>query len=70
MIPQHHHTQQTQPSNLAQTHLTTSSGAPVDNNDHILTAGPRGPALLQDFNFLNKIQKFDRERIPERAAHA
>lgn len=50
--------------------LTTSSGIPVDNNQHVLTAGPRGPVLLQDSNFLNKIQHFDRERIPERAAHA
>ena len=35
-----------------------------------MTAGPRGPILLQDLAFMNKIQKFDRERIPERAAHA
>ena len=50
--------------------LTTSSGIPVDNNMHVMTAGGRGPMLLQDLHFLNKIQKFDRERIPERAAHA
>lgn len=50
--------------------LTTSTGIPVDNNEHVLTAGPRGPILLQDLQFINKIQKFDRERIPERAAHA
>ena len=50
--------------------LTNSAGNPVDNNTHVLTAGGRGPMLLQDFQFLNKIQKFDRERIPERAAHA
>ncbi|CDW91299.1 catalase [Stylonychia lemnae] len=50
--------------------LTTSSGIPIDNNQHVLTAGARGPILLQDTNFINKIQKFDRERIPERAAHA
>lgn len=35
--------------------LTTSTGIPYDNNQHVLTAGARGPILLQDFPFLNKI---------------
>ena len=50
--------------------LTTSCGNPVDDNKNSMTAGERGPMLLQDVSFINKIQKFDRERIPERAAHA
>ncbi|VFR46019.1 Catalase [plant metagenome] len=54
----------------AQTALTTAAGAPVPNNNHTLTAGPRGPALLQDVWFLEKLAHFDRERIPERVVHA
>ena len=50
--------------------LTTSNGAPVDNNQNIMTAGPRGPVLLQDFHFMDKMSHFDRERIPERVVHA
>ena len=50
--------------------LTTAAGAPVPNNNHTLTAGPRGPALLQDVWLLEKLAHFDRERIPERVVHA
>ncbi len=50
--------------------LTTSFGAPVPDNQNILTAGPRGPALLQDVWFLEKMAHFDREVIPERRMHA
>jgi len=50
--------------------LTTSSGMPVDNNQFSMTAGPRGPILLQDFHLIDKLAKFDRERIPERVVHA
>jgi len=50
--------------------LTTSSGNPVDNNQNSMTAGPRGPTLLQDFTFMDKMSHFDRERIPERVVHA
>ncbi|VGO08304.1 Catalase [plant metagenome] len=53
-----------------QTALTTAAGAAVPNNNHTLTAGPRGPALLQDVWFLEKLAHFDRERIPERVVHA
>jgi catalase len=53
-----------------QTALTTAAGAPVPNNNHTMTAGPRGPALLQDVWFLEKLAHFDRERIPERVVHA
>ncbi|MEB0164897.1 catalase, partial [Glaciimonas sp. CA11.2] len=50
--------------------LTTAAGAPVPDNQNIQTAGPRGPALLQDVWFLEKLAHFDREVIPERRMHA
>lgn len=50
--------------------LTTSNGAPVDDNQNSLTAGPDGPILIQDFHLIDKIAHFDRERIPERVVHA
>lgn len=50
--------------------MTTTAGAPVANNQDSLTAGPRGPMLLQDLWFLEKLAHFDREVIPERRMHA
>lgn len=50
--------------------LTTSAGAPVTDNQNVMTAGPRGPMLLQDVWFLEKLAHFDREVIPERRMHA
>ncbi len=50
--------------------LTTAAGAPVANNQDSLTAGPRGPMLLQDIWYLEKLAHFDREVIPERRMHA
>jgi len=50
--------------------LTTAFGAPVPDDNNILTAGPRGPALLQDVWLLEKLAHFDREVIPERRMHA
>ena len=50
--------------------LTTNAGAPVVDNENSLTAGPRGPMLLQDTWFLEKLAHFDREVIPERRMHA
>ena len=50
--------------------LRTVAGAPVDNNQDTMTAGKRGPALLQDAWFLEKMAHFDREVIPERRMHA
>jgi catalase len=50
--------------------LTTEFGAPIADDNNILTAGPRGPALLQDVWFLEKMSHFDREVIPERRMHA
>lgn len=50
--------------------LTTNAGAPVADNQNVMTAGPRGPQLLQDVWFLEKLAHFDREVIPERRMHA
>ena len=50
--------------------LTTNFGAPLPSNEHVLTAGERGPVLLQDHYFIEKMAHFDRERIPERVVHA
>ncbi|MCX2480290.1 catalase [Pedobacter sp. MC2016-15] len=50
--------------------LTTRTGSPVTDNQNIMTAGRRGPALLQDAWFLEKMAHFDREVIPERRMHA
>jgi catalase len=50
--------------------LTHTSGAPVEDNQNVMTAGKRGPLLLQDTWFLEKLAHFDREVIPERRMHA
>lgn len=50
--------------------LTTAAGCPVVDNQNVMTAGPRGPQLLQDVWFLEKLAHFDREVIPERRMHA
>jgi catalase len=50
--------------------LTTTNGAPVADNQNSLSAGPRGPLLLQDFHLLEKLAHQNRERIPERTVHA
>ncbi|GAB6407463.1 catalase [Pseudomonas sp. MHK4] len=50
--------------------LTSINGAPVADNFNIQTAGPRGPAMLQDVWLLEKLAHFDREVIPERRMHA
>ncbi len=50
--------------------LTTNHGLPISDNQNQLKAGVRGPVLLEDFIFREKIQHFDHERIPERIVHA
>ena len=50
--------------------LTTESGASVADNQNSLTAGPRGPLLVQDWQLFEKHAHFNRERIPERVVHA
>lgn len=50
--------------------LTSVSGRPIAENQNVKTAGKRGPMLLEDFWFLEKLAHFDREVIPERRMHA
>ena len=50
--------------------LTTTAGAPVADNQNSITAGPRGPVLLQDYQLIEKLAHQNRERIPERTVHA
>jgi catalase len=50
--------------------LTRDNGAAVGDNQNSQTAGATGPALLQDVQLIQKLQRFDRERIPERVVHA
>lgn len=50
--------------------LTTAAGSPVVDNDNTMSAGARGPLLLQDVWFQEKLAHFARERIPERVVHA
>ncbi|HEU0223431.1 MAG TPA: catalase, partial [Paracoccaceae bacterium] len=50
--------------------LTTTAGAPVADNQNSVTAGARGPVLLQDYQLIEKLAHQNRERIPERVVHA
>jgi hypothetical protein len=50
--------------------LTTAAGAPVVDNNNVITAGPRGPMLMQDVWYQEKLAHFDRELIPKRRMHA
>jgi catalase len=50
--------------------VTNRQGHPVFDNQNQRTVGPRGPATLENYQFLEKISHFDRERIPERVVHA
>jgi catalase len=52
------------------TEMTTDQGIPVGETDNSLTVGERGPTLMEDFHFREKITRFDHERIPERVVHA
>ena len=50
--------------------LTTTAGAPIADNQNSITAGPRGPVLIQDYQLIEKLAHQNRERIPERTVHA
>ncbi len=50
--------------------LTTTAGAAVADNQNSITAGERGPVLLQDYQLIEKLAHQNRERIPERVVHA
>jgi catalase len=49
---------------------TTDSGVPIPSDEHSLTVGPDGPTVLQDHYLVQKLQHFNRERVPERVVHA
>ena len=49
--------------------LTTRQGHPVTDNQNLRTVGNRGPATLENYQFLEKMSHFDRERVPERVVH-
>ncbi|WP_373279208.1 catalase KatX [Halalkalibacter okhensis] len=57
-------------SNETEDTLTNRQGHPVTNNQNVRTVGNRGPTTLENYDFLEKISHFDRERIPERVVHA
>ena len=57
-------------SDSQKTVLTTTAGRPVPDNQNSLSAGPRGPLLLEDVHLLEKLAHQNRERIPERVVHA
>ncbi|HUT48374.1 MAG TPA: catalase [Alphaproteobacteria bacterium] len=57
-------------SNSERKTLTTAAGIPIGDNQNSLTAGPRGPLLVQDWQLFEKHAHFNRERIPERVVHA
>ena len=57
-------------ANAQAAQLTRDSGAPVGDNQNSQTAGPNGPVLLQDVQLIQKLQRFSRERVPERVVHA
>ena len=59
-----------QTASAPEARITTNHGVPVSDNQNSLTAGSRGPTLLEDFVLREKIQHFDHERIPERIVHA
>ena len=63
--------EQFRPSSAQNTpYMTTNSGMPVWNNNASTTVGSRGPILLEDYQLVEKLAQFDRERIPERVVHA
>src|SRR5437763_10763824 len=56
--------------NPEDTTLTTNQGLAINDDTNTLKAGERGPSLLEDFHFREKMTHFDHERIPERVVHA
>lgn len=62
--------QHPKPSSESEDTLTNRQGHPVTDNQNMRTVGNRGPTTLENYDFLEKISHFDRERIPERVVHA
>ncbi|MDX3382507.1 catalase [Streptomyces niveiscabiei] len=68
--PKRHQNERSTADDPAVGPLTTDQGVQVDRTDDSLAAGERGPTLLEDFHFREKLTHFDHERIPERVVHA
>lgn len=67
MKPTDNHPAEAPPADMT---LTTRQGHPVSDNQNIRTVGSRGPSTLENYQFIEKITHFDRERVPERVVHA
>ncbi|AHE56452.1 catalase [Sphingomonas sanxanigenens DSM 19645 = NX02] len=63
-------TEEERPAMSDKPQMTTSAGNPIADNQNSLSAGPRGPLLLEDYQLIEKLAHQNRERIPERAVHA
>lgn len=50
--------------------ITTAAGVPVAHNQNSITAGPRGSVLMSDYQLMERMVHFNRERVPERVVHA
>lgn len=50
--------------------ITTAAGVSVADNQNSITAGPRGPVLMSDYQLMERMAHFNRERVPERVVHA
>src|ERR1700682_6121550 len=61
---------QRDPNDRAVPVTTTDAGIPAASAEHSLTVGPEGPIVLQDHYLVQKMQAFNRERVPERVVHA
>src|SRR5271157_5488832 len=55
---------------MKKTQMTTTGGNPIADNQNSITAGKRGPLLMQDYQLIEKLAHQNRERIPERTVHA
>src|SRR5688500_6391378 len=58
------------PAIMAKPQMTTTAGNPIADNQNSISAGPRRPLLLQDYQLIEKLAHQNRERIPERVVHA
>lgn len=69
-IVEEHKNQQAQSETSAKGYMTTNTGCRINDTDNSATIGARGPIIMEDFHFREKITHFDHERIPERVVHA
>ncbi len=70
LVGDNQNSQTAKSNSSAPLNLTNRQGQPVYDNQNVKTVGDRGPTVLENYNFLEKVTHFDRERIPERVVHA